>query len=674
MGAIRLQAVFRRNRSRLAFTESKRSAVLIQQCVRRNVLHPIAEHKAAIVVNSAFRDFLKRKQSSRILTSWARSRLVAKKIDSTLRLVAAVSAQSLNKEPPSQVSDENLIYPKDSARRTTSHNEASMSALTKVFPNRSDTTSSDDIDTLSQGNSSSHRRRSRKSLRTEVGEALHSAHSLENNETTHMQHIAVVCLNKTMKPVFGELEKDGFSYLTQHPSSASCANLSPSSRDILVKNAHVKSSDRKSFAQACQPESVEPIADDALDGIFTSLMEVPPITSSFAIIEQEWTRPFTLNKTYTTIPFETEQLSRKTVVCETLSFGREPHLNKDRSELRNGPGCTTSRLDSERAESDDITSSFNNASHKENANVATMLPFKVLSPVEVEKAKVSTLEASDVKGSRLSVERERYLVAQVESLRKEITQITAEAEIHNQGIEAEYDERIAAYESEVLQLHHNIESLEADNVRLKKSNILTQERYDETVKNLKQAMKQNEESQRRYLEQVMASVEKSRLENAKTLETVKRRRDCRIGELEQIVSRQKNEHTVNTATIPTKTGDSALIQEVHRLALKLEKIVCSQHILKLSEKFRNEPSLSRKAIFDEKISYKARNIVGRMERMIVSAARGPQTINVIAEKELHQLEQQLVHAYEEIEMLEADLNAQRNKNAATQNRRRRKFF
>jgi myosin heavy subunit len=262
-------------------------------------------------------------------------------------------------------------------------------------------------------------------------------------------------------------------------------------------------------------------------------------------------------------------------------------------------------------------------------------------------------------------EMEKYYKDQVEVLQNDMIQVTADAEIHSQEIQAEYEDRLSAYEAEVLQLQHNVESLESETAVLKKKLVLAQERYEDRIKNLKESMKKTEDSHRNYIEQVMSSVEKSKIENTKALESLTHGRDTRIRDLENEIAVLKSEQLTTQmqqqAAHPSINDQHTAAQEVHRLVQKAEKIVSAQHIMKLHENFGHDPR-ALKAAVEEKVSFKVRNIIGRLERMILVtvSSDSSKTSNIATEnaaKEIKQLEQQLIHAYEEIETLAIERNA-----------------
>jgi hypothetical protein len=224
-----------------------------------------------------------------------------------------------------------------------------------------------------------------------------------------------------------------------------------------------------------------------------------------------------------------------------------------------------------------------------------------------------------------------------------------ETSLHNQDVEAEFEERLAEYEDEVLQLKQTIARYEEEKLTLLDelaANV-------ENVQSLKSGLCSMQESHREYLKKVMKAVENANAEHMKAIQIVKHERDAKIHTLESEIARLKlKPGFVDTAL-------EKMEQEIYGIARKLEKLIAPDYIAAVVDIAR-VTSVSSVDYIEETISSKARKLLYRLEDAAFAAAseaicnRSQENVEFrkIDESCIQTLQQQLVHAYEEIERLQ----------------------
>jgi myosin heavy subunit len=250
---------------------------------------------------------------------------------------------------------------------------------------------------------------------------------------------------------------------------------------------------------------------------------------------------------------------------------------------------------------------------------------------------------------KVMVQEAEYYKKQVEQLQRDIAQLVTETSLHNQDVEAEFEERLAEYEDEVLQLKQTIARYEEEKLTLLDelaANV-------ENVQSLKSGLCSMQESHREYLKKVMKAVENANAEHMKAIQIVKHERDAKIHTLESEIARLKlKPGFVDTAL-------EKMEQEIYGIARKLEKLIAPDYIAAVVDIAR-VTSVSSVDYIEETISSKARKLLYRLEDAAFAAAseaicnRSQENVEFrkIDESCIQTLQQQLVHAYEEIERLQ----------------------
>lgn len=233
---------------------------------------------------------------------------------------------------------------------------------------------------------------------------------------------------------------------------------------------------------------------------------------------------------------------------------------------------------------------------------------------------------------------------QIEDLSFDLMNVTAEAELHKQEVEAEFEERLIEYEEEVLQLRQCINSHEKETQTLKAeiaANV-------ENIRNLKKGIRSMQESHREYLNKVMRAIENATTEHRKTLDEVRNDRDSQVAALQREIRlltklRRKS----------NQTNSDGKNHDIHTLARKLEKLTSPDYIASIAD-MASAQEKGLETVFEARVSSKARSIIYQLEDLATS--RRPTTSHELYDgKECIQfLQQQLVIAYEEIETLRGE--------------------
>jgi myosin heavy subunit len=237
---------------------------------------------------------------------------------------------------------------------------------------------------------------------------------------------------------------------------------------------------------------------------------------------------------------------------------------------------------------------------------------------------------------------ERYK-QQIDDLNHDIMNVTAEAELHSRELEEEYEERLADYEVEVLELKQTIREYEEEQITFKdeiSANV-------ENIRNLKNGIRSMQESHRDYLNKVMRAIENANAEHEKAIAAIALDRDQQVKAFKAEIKILKK----NKAKIPGRNGQ-ARAEEVYKMARKLEKLISPDYIVAMAEISLDHADPVN--CIEAKISSKARKIIYRLEDSAVDAPLGESTQQVQTDNDcIQSLQQQLVNAYEEIERLQA---------------------
>jgi myosin heavy subunit len=237
---------------------------------------------------------------------------------------------------------------------------------------------------------------------------------------------------------------------------------------------------------------------------------------------------------------------------------------------------------------------------------------------------------------------------------EELQQNILHLEMHNQGMEIEFEERLAEYELEVLVLRQQLEVSNKEKAALRTE----MEASDRNVRSLKDEIRRLQESHKGYLEKVVRAVEKANAEHSKSVEAMKQSRDYHLAQLEAEVESLRQRQSLADLT-PSKKHE-----KIKRLARKLEKIMSPTFI---SEQLSSASSRPIPVdTIEECVSSNARNILYRLEDLC-AISQGDCTSQE-ANVEVNDMDRRLVCAYEEIEMLSSELRRQ-NKAASPKKRR-----
>ncbi|GAX18131.1 hypothetical protein FisN_25Hh113 [Fistulifera solaris] len=253
-----------------------------------------------------------------------------------------------------------------------------------------------------------------------------------------------------------------------------------------------------------------------------------------------------------------------------------------------------------------------------------------------------------------SVNRQR-----IRDLRQEIVHVTEEAELHNRLVEAEFEERIADYESEVLQLQNNVAYLEAEKSALLAQIDTVQLNYTKTIQLLQRGMRDTTNSHKEYLAKIMSQLERSneqrKAETARfseELHSMKLSSDAKIQALEKennVLRNALDEHERLRQFVSEKTD---VMREMQRLLRKMEKLLSPQQIL-LAIDYASNDACQRHAVIEKHISAKCRKTLYHLEDLIMHTLH-TRTSNGF-EAEIIGLQNQLVRAYEDKEQLQEEI-------------------
>lgn len=249
---------------------------------------------------------------------------------------------------------------------------------------------------------------------------------------------------------------------------------------------------------------------------------------------------------------------------------------------------------------------------------------------------------------------------QIEELKNDITLLTSEAELHKLEVEAEFEDRLAEYEEEVLQLKNTIDCLNEERITLKDeiaANV-------ENVQNLKIGIQSMHVAHREYLDKIMRAIENANREHQIALDFVRREKENKVRELEIEVDRLQRENQNRELRNGVAHQET---DKIYRLARKIEKVTSPNYIAALSKKVRKLPS--KEEYIEEKFSGRVRQLLYKIEDIATS----PNSIHPSDEYVLS-LQQQLLEAKAENERLREQSNCHGNNDASVGRRRLKKFF
>jgi myosin heavy subunit len=262
---------------------------------------------------------------------------------------------------------------------------------------------------------------------------------------------------------------------------------------------------------------------------------------------------------------------------------------------------------------------------------------------------------------RSVVEQASLYKCQIEDLKNDITLLTSEAELHKQEVEAEFEDRLAAYEDEVLQLKQSIDILKVEKIALKDeiaANV-------ENVQNLKTGIQSMHEAHREYLNKVMRAVENANREHQIALECVKLEKDNKIKQLTDEIDRLQNERQDFRRRNENNRHNN---DKIYHMARKIEKVTAPHYVTALAKRVRKVPS--QEDYVEEKLSGRVRQYLYTLEDLATS------TMNRLCGQEEYilSLQEQLQSANAQIEKMQEQLECSGNNSVSVGRRGIKKFF
>ena len=252
----------------------------------------------------------------------------------------------------------------------------------------------------------------------------------------------------------------------------------------------------------------------------------------------------------------------------------------------------------------------------------------------------------------------QHTLLEIEKLKEEIMHITEESEMHKQEIEAEYEDRLAEYEHEVLGLRESIQRYEEEKESMRRELEVSKENYMKTIKRLQKGIQESGDNHKEYLNKITAvveSVNEARKEETikftKELNRLQLESDAKIKLLENVVQELKAERERRQSK-----SRERLPEEVHRLARRLERLICSENILAVLKEAQDRSEL-QVSIVETAISSKCRRTLYRLEDAVGSVLDPEDLSKTVKDGDAESicLQNQLVKAYEEIEDLKLEL-------------------
>lgn len=96
---------------------------------------------------------------------------------------------------------------------------------------------------------------------------------------------------------------------------------------------------------------------------------------------------------------------------------------------------------------------------------------------------------------------------EIKVLREEIHQVTANAEMHHQRIESEFEDRLLNYEEEVLTMKQKFVEISEENSELKERLSKSSHHYREKINGLQALLNKSQSGQKEYLNQILMTLE-----------------------------------------------------------------------------------------------------------------------------------------------------------------------
>ena len=292
-----------------------------------------------------------------------------------------------------------------------------------------------------------------------------------------------------------------------------------------------------------------------------------------------------------------------------------------------------------------LTNCSNNEIHQKDILASAAVDWSCFREDEDDESETDDTSAVCVLVPKTILHESEQLKKRVVDLNENIVQVTTEAELHNQEIAADYEERLGEYEHEVLELQHQVNESEEEKRALKQQIAANQG----NIKSLKDGIRGMQDSHREYLNRVMRAIEKANTEHAESLRVLKKDREERVLQLQTDLRRLKKRQQVYEMTPPERSD------HFYSLARKLEKITSPHYVAtKVSE---CDKKVSLVDAIEHSISSKTRNILYRLEDL-AAASRFDHDVESAAC--IESLQQRLVAAYEEIEQLKSSCSASAN--------------
>lgn len=256
---------------------------------------------------------------------------------------------------------------------------------------------------------------------------------------------------------------------------------------------------------------------------------------------------------------------------------------------------------------------------------------------------------------------------EIEQLRGEVIQVSADAEMHTQELESEFDDRLIEYEKEVLALKHVITTLNEEKDIMKMEMQTAQDNYKKTVTILQQGARDAGESHKEYLGKVARFIEASNESHqaeitrfANEIEQITRSKDLKIQAVEDELRLLRKRLSDVEASNKDNLSEEA-VADLLKVVRKLEKLSSADNIIAVLESAGRDTNV--KKYIEAGVSSRCRKCLDKLEDVIgrlrdeekhVSGRRSRS-----CEAEAVGLQNKLVRAYEEIERMREKIRALR---------------
>lgn len=248
---------------------------------------------------------------------------------------------------------------------------------------------------------------------------------------------------------------------------------------------------------------------------------------------------------------------------------------------------------------------------------------------------------------------------EIEDLRGEILQVTAEADQNRIELEADFEERIAEYEYEVLDLKRALKMYEEEKQHLRIEMKTVKKRHKETLAGLQQAALDTNESHKEHVRKLAEVLDKSnqaRQEDSKNyskqIEDMGRLHQKRVHVLEKEIRDLRS--LLSTRKVTEKpTSEADKISHILRISRKLEQMCTADNVSSVVEEALRSSDPGVATHIDSHLSSKIRRLLYRLEEEVVELDPSPPKCT--SDVEVVGLQNQLVRAYEDIEMLRDEI-------------------